>query len=118
QFRPAKRFRLLRRNRGGAKGFGTVAFQCNFAASRLSQLIVTGVHRHPREPTRKILVGTHLIDPSKELQKNILSEVFDIFTCAKTPADQQDYHRSKLIHDGLAIVSIARLHASMDLDVK
>src|SRR2546427_2957422 len=42
--------------------------------SRLSQLVVTGVHRHPPEPTRKILVGTHLIDPSKELQKNILSE--------------------------------------------
>src|SRR2546427_6730864 len=86
--------------------------------SRLSQLVVTGVHRHPREPTRKILVGTHLIDPSKELQKNILSEVFDIFTCAKKPADQPEYHRSKLIHDGLASGSIARLRASNELAIK
>ena len=45
--------------------------------------------------------GADLIDSSEYFQKNVLSDVFNIFSISEKPACQPEYHRRKLIDDSL-----------------
>jgi hypothetical protein len=83
-----------------------LGFHGRFAPSRLSQLVVTCVHSHSGQPSRKVLIRFDLVDPSKQLQKHVLRDVFNILARSEEPADQAEHHRGKLIHDGFLSCAI------------
>jgi hypothetical protein len=60
----------------------------------------------------------NLIDPREKLQKDILRDVFNVFTSSEKTADQPEYHRGELIHDGFVRRSVACLSSNYELSIK